>query len=270
MYETDVPAQCAQTRQDPRFPQANVDQSRSGGHPFPTGQGAPPAHRLTAGLPTPRPGPIRSQRVFAALRQSPAWLLGAHRRIVCAGQRVGRTACRLCREPESRRGRRPKPSAAPDTCGHAGFGPESRGRGVPDQRRPRSHGGGHNRAPGSGHEGDATGARPPGRESPGERRMSVDTTTASSPEGGSLTPEPGTSARRAPRRAAVSAIRAYQLAREGRPTGCRFTPTCSSYAVEAIAVHGIWSGGWLAFRRLLRCRPWGGQGFDPVPERRAT
>jgi ribonuclease P protein component len=72
MYETDVPAQCAQTRQDPRFPQANVDQSRSGGYPFPTGQGAPPAHRLTAGLPTPRPGPIRSQRVFAALRQSPA------------------------------------------------------------------------------------------------------------------------------------------------------------------------------------------------------
>jgi uncharacterized protein len=99
--------------------------------------------------------------------------------------------------------------------------------------------------------------------------MSVDT-TASSPESDTLAPQADTDTRRAPRRAAISAIRAYQLARAGRPTGCRFTPTCSTYAVEAIATHGIWSGGGLALRRLLRCRPWGGQGFDPVPERRAS
>ncbi len=72
MYETDVPAQCAQTRQDPRFSQANVDQGRTGGHPLPTGQGAPPALRLTARLALSRIGPIRSQPVFAALRQSSA------------------------------------------------------------------------------------------------------------------------------------------------------------------------------------------------------
>jgi putative membrane protein insertion efficiency factor len=98
--------------------------------------------------------------------------------------------------------------------------------------------------------------------------MSVDT-TAPSRERPSPTATRRTSDRAASKRAIVSAIHAYQLARAGRPTGCRFTPTCSSYAIEAIGAHGIWSGGWLALRRLLRCRPWGGHGFDPVPERRA-
>ncbi len=49
------------------------------------------------------------------------------------------------------------------------------------------------------------------------------------------------------------------------PPSCRFTPTCSAYAVEAIEKHGSARGGWLALRRIGRCRPWGGQGFDPVP-----
>ncbi len=47
---------------------------------------------------------------------------------------------------------------------------------------------------------------------------------------------------------------------------CRFTPTCSQYAIEAIDGHGVLRGGWLAVRRLLRCHPWGGSGYDPVPE----
>jgi len=46
---------------------------------------------------------------------------------------------------------------------------------------------------------------------------------------------------------------------------CRFAPTCSEYAMEAIALHGPFTGVWLAARRLLRCHPWGGSGFDPVP-----
>ena len=49
------------------------------------------------------------------------------------------------------------------------------------------------------------------------------------------------------------------------PPSCRFTPTCSVYALEALRKHGPWKGTWLAVRRLLRCHPWGGHGYDPVP-----
>lgn len=49
------------------------------------------------------------------------------------------------------------------------------------------------------------------------------------------------------------------------PPACRFTPTCSQYAVEAIEKHGAIKGLYLAVRRLLRCHPWGGHGYDPVP-----
>ena len=68
-------------------------------------------------------------------------------------------------------------------------------------------------------------------------------------------------------RALLSLVHAYQLARSGRPTGCRYLPSCSDYAVEAIASHGAGRGAWLAVRRILRCGPWGGHGIDPVPER---
>ena len=47
---------------------------------------------------------------------------------------------------------------------------------------------------------------------------------------------------------------------------CRFTPTCSQYAIEAIEKHGPVKGLYLAVRRILRCHPWGGHGYDPVPE----
>ena len=49
------------------------------------------------------------------------------------------------------------------------------------------------------------------------------------------------------------------------PTGCKFEPSCSHYASEAIALHGASRGGWLAFNRLLRCHPFSRGGFDPVP-----
>lgn len=46
---------------------------------------------------------------------------------------------------------------------------------------------------------------------------------------------------------------------------CRYQPTCSEYASEALRIHGVVKGGWLALKRIGRCHPWGGAGYDPVP-----
>ncbi len=64
-------------------------------------------------------------------------------------------------------------------------------------------------------------------------------------------------------------IRAYQSLRAGRPSPCRFFPSCSAYALEAVEVHGALRGGGLAVRRLCRCHPWGAHGIDLVPEPRS-
>ena len=50
-----------------------------------------------------------------------------------------------------------------------------------------------------------------------------------------------------------------------KPPTCRFTPTCSEYALQAICKYGPLKGSWLAIKRILRCHPWGGSGYDPVP-----
>ncbi|MGM9806654.1 MAG: membrane protein insertion efficiency factor YidD [Candidatus Onthomorpha sp.] len=61
-------------------------------------------------------------------------------------------------------------------------------------------------------------------------------------------------------------IRFYQTAISPHtPPACRFTPTCSQYALEAIKKYGPFKGGFLAIKRILRCNPWGGSGYDPVP-----
>ena len=49
------------------------------------------------------------------------------------------------------------------------------------------------------------------------------------------------------------------------PPSCRYDPTCSAYALEALDRHGAVKGSWMALRRILRCHPWGGSGYDPVP-----
>ncbi len=80
--------------------------------------------------------------------------------------------------------------------------------------------------------------------------------------------EAASSSARRPRARAglIRVIRLYQGLRGGRPSPCRFWPTCSTYAVEAIDLHGAAGGSLLALRRVLRCHPLGAHGFDPVPE----
>ena len=75
---------------------------------------------------------------------------------------------------------------------------------------------------------------------------------------------------------ATGALRVYQCAVSpvlhallGPSAGCRFHPTCSEYAREAMVRHGVGRGGWLTAKRLCKCQPWGPCGEDPVPERKA-
>jgi putative membrane protein insertion efficiency factor len=69
----------------------------------------------------------------------------------------------------------------------------------------------------------------------------------------------------------LGVIRFYQLALSPlKPPTCRFQPTCSSYAHEAVSTWGVLRGGWLFVRRFARCNPFGGEGYDPVPLRPET
>lgn len=69
-----------------------------------------------------------------------------------------------------------------------------------------------------------------------------------------------------PQRSAVAGLRAYKaVVSPLLPPACRFVPTCSEYAAEAVARFGLLRGGWMALRRLGRCHPFHAGGFDPVP-----
>lgn len=64
----------------------------------------------------------------------------------------------------------------------------------------------------------------------------------------------------------IALVRFYQLAISPYfPARCRYQPTCSAYAIGSLRKHGALKGGWLALKRIGRCHPWGGSGFDPVP-----
>jgi putative membrane protein insertion efficiency factor len=54
------------------------------------------------------------------------------------------------------------------------------------------------------------------------------------------------------------------------PSSCRFQPTCSSYFIEALKIHGPIKGAYLGINRIMRCHPWGKNGYDPVPEKKCT
>jgi len=69
----------------------------------------------------------------------------------------------------------------------------------------------------------------------------------------------------------VIPIKAYQLILSPFfGPSCRFQPTCSTYAIDALRKHGVIQGVWLTIKRLVKCNPWGGRGFDPVPEKIAS
>lgn len=67
-------------------------------------------------------------------------------------------------------------------------------------------------------------------------------------------------------RLTLSPAKTFVFGETGR---CRYTPSCSGYAMEAVKTHGAFAGGWLALKRIGRCHPWGGCGHDPVPPRQA-
>ncbi len=74
----------------------------------------------------------------------------------------------------------------------------------------------------------------------------------------------------APARLLHLLVRMYRRLAAGRISPCRFDPSCSSYALEALECHGARRGSWLTIRRLARCHPWGGMGWDPVPDGKAN
>jgi len=64
----------------------------------------------------------------------------------------------------------------------------------------------------------------------------------------------------------VLLIRFYQICISPfTPASCRFSPTCSHYTLEALKKHGLIKGSWLGIKRIAKCHPWGGSGYDPVP-----
>ncbi len=103
----------------------------------------------------------------------------------------------------------------------------------------------------------------PGRRGVGRsRRSDVGPTRRSSPVMTKTPSDLGLLAR-----ILLRCVRGYQRVADGRPTPCRYVPTCSNYALDAVEGHGAVRGAVLVVRRLARCHPWGGQGWDPVPHR---
>ena len=66
----------------------------------------------------------------------------------------------------------------------------------------------------------------------------------------------------------IGLIKIYQLIPGSWHKSCRYTPSCSNYAIEALIKYGFFKGTYISIKRILRCTPWGGMGYDPVPERK--
>ena len=99
-----------------------------------------------------------------------------------------------------------------------------------------------------------------------ERILSEACTTAVAADNSKNAPQSCSLARRVATAPLVLLVRFYQICISPlKPSCCRFTPTCSQYALEALRKYGVFKGTWLAIKRILRCHPWGGSGYDPVP-----
>ncbi len=170
---------------------------------------------------------------------------GGHRAL--RGRLRGRAA--------SRRRGGPEPASAPAAGGGAGCGPRARPGGVPGAAGAF---GARGAVPGTVRGGARRGGR---RGSPGSGSRTVGCHGCRERIGVSEAAPRATPAQRA----ALAALRGYQAARAGHVSPCRFYPSCSAYAVEAVERHGAVRGMWLAARRVGRCRPFGGSGVDLVP-----
>ena len=149
----------------------------------------------------------------------------------------------------------PEPAAPPTAGGGAGRGPRARPRGVLGAAGAFGTGGA---VPGAVRGSACRGAR---RGSLGKRSRTVGCHGCRERAGVSEAAPRATPAQRI----ALAALRGYQAARAGHVSPCRFYPSCSAYAVEAVERHGAVRGVWLAVRRVGRCRPFGGSGVDLVP-----
>lgn len=94
--------------------------------------------------------------------------------------------------------------------------------------------------------------------------------TAVTPLGSTVAPEAPVPPLGRAARLLHAGVRAYRRVAAGRPSPCRYYPSCSAYALEALEVHGAGRGAWLSMRRIVRCAPWGGHGIDLVPARRGS
>ena len=99
-----------------------------------------------------------------------------------------------------------------------------------------------------------------------ERILSEACATAVAADNSKNAPQSCSLARRVATAPLLLLVRFYQICISPlKPSCCRFTPTCSQYALEALRKYGVFKGTWLAIKRILRCHPWGGSGYDPVP-----
>lgn len=177
---------------------------------------------------------------------------GLHGSHPCVAGGLRRSTCgRQCRHPQSDS---PTPAGgAPRVGGVGSFGPRGLVVHCPAptrHRQPCRHEPSSSEIAGSG------GCRQGGR---GTNSMTVP------PQPTSPANSPVVPAMSLPARFAHWLVRGYQSLFSGRPSPCRYVPTCSSYALDALEQRGFLRGSWLTVRRIARCHPWGGSGWDPVP-----